>query len=617
LRYTPTFFKWLAYYARYKTFRYSTFDVETKPDKARGVFIFFYTLGLFYGMKLKSLQIFGFIAVTALGGLAYWRYIEAQPKLIENERAFKGRVFQIEEIEVKKSYHRLGLRDSTGLYQARLPKSEGEKLQLGALIYGNGKLFPLPAPSHPDAFDYGRYLKFLGYSGILHLRRFTSMEKGGAKDQIIPKFRQEIAKSIDEWNWTAKEKAIYKALFLGLKSDLDAESRDHFKGAGLMHLLAVSGLHLGIVYLLLGYVARGFYYLKYARILEFILLIIGLWSFAFFTGAGASVLRAATMFSFLAFGKLIKRKSSGLRPVIASAIILYWINPLIIHQLGFQLSYSAVIGIIFLVPKLNAWHQISWPLIGPLQQIIYVSIAAQAFTLPLSLYYFGSFPSYFLISNLVLLPLMPLVMYVGFLILILDRLDIHSFLMDLYPYLLRFIEGFSAWISNLPQALLELSMSFQSMVLILCFYAWWIVSKAVKRKLIAMALCLWLGGSLFTLIQNYNQRPTITLYSNHSDRVDFRYGGAHQEINLERDLPFINPFLKLEAHEDGKIIGGFDPSVERVAFIWKESQVKALDSLQAVIYLGKDPNEEKRLKQRTEPLGIEFRSARRRWISYP
>lgn len=568
-------------------------------------------------MKLRPQQILGFLALIGLGTLAYWRYRDAQPQQIQLEQNFSGQSFQIEQIDFRQYYAQLSLRNSCRLYLAKVSKTHAESLRAGTLIYGHGKFSPLPAQATPEAFDYGKYLKFQGYSGLVQWKRWSAADPKENKLQIIAQFRQRVAKSIDGWNWSSKEKAIYKALFLGLKSDLDTESRQNFQGAGLMHLLAVSGLHLGIVYLLLGYISRGFSYLKYGRILEFTLIIIGLWSFALFTGAGASVLRAATMFSFLALGRLIHRKSSGLRPVIASAIILFWINPLIIHQVGFQLSYSAVIGIIFLVPKLNAWHQFGWGPLANLQQIIYVSIAAQLFTLPLSLYYFGSFPSYFLLSNLILLPLMPIVMYGGFLVLVLDLLGIGNFIKELYPYLLYFIESFSAWISHLPKALLDISLGLPSVVLVLLFYTWWIVTKASKLKVINMALMLWIAGSLFSIAGNHFQEAGILVVPKDLETLKFSNGASEEEVNLNEELPYISPYLKLESEKDGIIKAQFGAKGREVVILNNASQVKGLDSIQAILYLGKDLQKEQVLRERSKQAGFEFRSARRQWISYP
>lgn len=568
-------------------------------------------------MKLKPQQILGFLALIGLIALAYWRYRDAQPQLIQIEQNFSGQSFQIEQIDFRQHYAQLSLRDSSRLYLAKVSRTDTQKMQAGTLIYGNGKFSPLPAQVAPNAFDYGKYLKFQGYSGLVRLKRWSATGEKENKLQIIPQFRQRVAKSIDCWSWSAKEKAIYKALFLGLKSDLDTESRQNFQGAGLMHLLAVSGLHLGIVYLLLGYVARSFTYLKYARVIEFTLVVIGLWSFAFFTGAGASVLRAATMFSFLALGRLIKRKGSGLRPVIASAIILFWINPLIIHQVGFQLSYSAVIGIIFLVPKFNAWHQFGWKPLANLQQIIYVSIAAQLFTLPLSLYYFGSFPTYFILSNLILLPLMPIVMYGGFLVLVLDLVGMGNFIKELYPYLLRFIEGFSAWISHLPKALIDVSLGLPSAVLVLLFYTWWILSNARRPKVINMALVLWIAGSLFSIAENHFQEAKILVVQKELETLKFSNGALDAEINLNEELPYISPYLKLESEKDGIIKVQFGAKGREVVLLNNASPVKGLDSIQAIVYLGKDLQKEQVLRARSKQAGFEFRSARRKWISYP
>jgi len=150
-----------------------------------------------------------------------------------------------------------------------------------------------------------------------------------------------------------KNYAVGSALILGHKDELEQDILKTYASAGAMHVLAVSGLHVGIIFLMLNYVFKGLENIKkYGRLFKAILLIVALWIYAFITGLSPSVLRAATMFSFIVIGQSTYRSTNIYNTLSASAFLLILINPFIITQVGFQLSYLAVIGIVYLQPRL-------------------------------------------------------------------------------------------------------------------------------------------------------------------------------------------------------------------------------------------------------------------------
>ena len=205
-----------------------------------------------------------------------------------------------------------------------------------------------------------------------------------------------------------KQLKVASALLLGYRENLDKELVKSYASAGAMHVLAVSGLHVGILYLLL---TRIFSFLKKVKKVKngkfilTILIVSFLWFYAIMTGLSASVMRATTMFSFIVIGnELLNRKTSIYNTLAVSAIILMIINPFIVYQVGFQLSYVAVVGIVYLQPKLNRLFYSRYKLVRGVWAITCVSLAAQIATFPLSLHYFHQFSTYFFISNLIVIP---------------------------------------------------------------------------------------------------------------------------------------------------------------------------------------------------------------------
>ena len=199
---------------------------------------------------------------------------------------------------------------------------------------------------------------------------------------------------------------------MGEKTALDREEMEGFAQAGLAHFLAISGLHIGLLMLLFRFLLWPLRFLPKGDLLLSLTVISLLWGYAFFVGAFPSVLRAVTLFSAIQLGHAVQRKLPTAYLVLLSMVILLFVSPRLILQLGFQLSYLAVFGILFLLPifQLN----ISFPPLRWFWSLTLVSLAAQIAVAPLSIYHFQQFPALFLLSNWVVLSLMGAFLYLGF-----------------------------------------------------------------------------------------------------------------------------------------------------------------------------------------------------------
>jgi competence protein ComEC len=298
------------------------------------------------------------------------------------------------------------------MYQTSLP---GDK------ILFNARLNLIPPPKNPHEFDYRNYLHLhqVYAQGYTTDAKIITTEKWSIM-RWASSFRAELLMLIDEMNLEADEKAIASALLLGYRHFITDETIQAFAGAGAMHVLAVSGLHVGILYMVVAFFLKVDRRKPHKNNWRKVLVIIAIiWMYAILTGLSPSVTRAAVMFTFLAVGGLMKRKTSSIQAIIASAMVLLAFNPNYLFEVGFQLSYAAVFGIIYLQPKIyrlipripNRMLDYAW-------QITAVSIAAQAATFPLSVYYFHQFPLLFVFSNLFVIPLAFLTMGYGLFVLI-------------------------------------------------------------------------------------------------------------------------------------------------------------------------------------------------------
>lgn len=299
----------------------------------------------------------------------------------------------------------------------------------------------MSTPKNPNEFDYRNYLNLRAVYHQAYLDsnswKTTSENKGNQLLVWSIQLRKKLTDQVDSWQLSENEKSVSKALLLGYRHDIDNDLLKAYSSAGAMHVLAVSGLHVGIIYVVLLYLLNIFGNAKGIKRFRTLILILALWSYALVTGLSPSVVRAATMFSFVAVAAGFNRQTSVYNTIIASALLLLLIKPTYLFEVGFQLSYLAVLGIVWLQPRFNSlWQPKNWVL-KQAWDITTVSLAAQLATFPFGLYYFHQFPTLFLVSNWVVIPLVSVLMYVGLFTLAISSLCIGAaLLVKLYGYLL-------------------------------------------------------------------------------------------------------------------------------------------------------------------------------------
>lgn len=264
-------------------------------------------------------------------------------------------------------------------------------------------------PGNPAEFDYRQYM---AYQGIYHQQYLTADRWAIIASETMPpwwgwaeKWRRNCQEILLRYVHDRRAQGIALAITLGLKSHLDGEVQNAYAAAGAMHVLAVSGLHVGIIYLIINFLLKPLLQLPTGgTLLHTAICLQTLWLYAALTGFSPSVQRAAVMFSFVIVGRAIQRQSSIYNTLACSAFALLWFNPFLMYSVGFQLSYLAVFGIVYLQPKIAAWWEPRHWLTTKLWDLTAVSIAAQIATFPLSLYYFHQFPVYFWIANIFVIP---------------------------------------------------------------------------------------------------------------------------------------------------------------------------------------------------------------------
>ncbi len=348
-------------------------------------------------------------------------------------------------------------------------------LEVGEKMVLAGDLKNINTPLNPYQFNYSEYMENLGVLRQLNLRPQELMLLGNSSTNLrslAGDLREKIIKALKAKDFEADELAIIQALLLGQRQEISQEIYSNYAAAGVIHILAVSGLHVGIILLLLNRVLQPLERIRGGKVVKTLLLLFLLWGFAVLAGLSPSVVRAVSMFSFVAIGMQLNRRTSVLNTLFMSLLVLLLVNPGYITQVGFQLSYAAVISIVLIQPPLYNLYTGDSRFIKYFWGIFTVTLAAQAGVFPLSLFYFHQFPGLFLLSNLVILPFLGIILGLGIFVMILGLLNLLPvFLAEIFGAIISALNSFVAWTASKEDFIFQ-NIGFS---LLLCIFSYFIV----------------------------------------------------------------------------------------------------------------------------------------------
>ena len=368
-------------------------------------------------------------------------------------------------------------------------------------------------PLNPHQFNYKNYLHKLGiYDQIVIQNQNYTLLKNSTPTSygVAAQLRSKIISSLHLANFGKEELSIIQALLLGQKNDISEATYSDYKNAGAVHILALSGLHIGILLLLLQFVLKPLEYLPKGKTIKLITTVLLLWCFAFLAGLSASIIRAVTMFSFVAYALYLNRPSNTYNILALSMFfILLIINPTLLFQAGFQMSYAAVFAIVWLYPILQKLWTPKQFIFKKIWQLLSVSLAAQIGVLPLSLFYFHQFPGLFFISNLIIVPFLGVILGIGILVIILAVFQtLPQFLSSFYNAIIATMNTLIGYIAN-QEAFIFKSISFDALQLILAYL--FLIGFAITKikttfKKVAFVVAVLIGLQGYTLYTKYQSR---------------------------------------------------------------------------------------------------------------
>lgn len=464
-----------------------------------------------------------------LSGHTFLCRIESRP--VAKGRIFSGSALTIAGMNSTSSWNPLKTRIMIYFKEDSLCNELG----YGDLIIIKGNLDTIAGPPNPHMFNYSKYLdnRQIYHQLFVDKGNWTRLGRTGVNPLFLlaEKCRMAFLETFRQFSIVGQDFALVSALLLGNSEYLDAEIRQEFSYAGATHVLSVSGLHVGIVYIaadkMLFFLKRG----RKTRRLHTILTILLIWIYAVITGLCTSVTRASLMFSLVAAGKMLKRSSENYNVLIVSAFLQVLINPFETTQVGFQLSYLAVLGIFAFYKPTEEMISTENRIISWLWPLISVSLAAQLATSPLSCYYFNMFPVYFLIANLIVVPLSGLIIYLAIALLAAGTAGItHEWLALPLKWGLQLMRGSVDMIQSWPGAVIEPIVMTESQVLlfylaIIAVFAFFVLEKR-QWAFVFLASFICIAG--ISTFENFRKMKnnTLAIYNvNGSTAIDLIAGG--------------------------------------------------------------------------------------------
>jgi competence protein ComEC len=369
------------------------------------------------------------------------------------------------------------------------------EIEIESSLEVTGSIYKNRKPANPNQFDYGKYLENKQiyaqmYAGVENIK--INSERVKTITYFASKLRNKIIHNLEKNHFNRTELSVVAALILGQQQDISKEVLRDYQYAGAIHILSVSGLHVGFILLFITYLLKPIPNTKKGALLKVTIVIASLWSFGILAGLAPSVVRSVTMFSFVSVGMFLRRSINIYHTLLISAFLILLFEPSFLFDVGFQLSYIALFFIIWLQPLLASIWTPKHKITSYFWEIITVSFAAQIGTFPLSIYYFHQFPGLFFLTNIVILPALSLILGLGVLVMILAAFDfVWIPLLKMLEWSIWLLDKVIAWVASFEDFIFKdvpLN-SYMMLTWYLLLFSWIIFLKKPNFKKLVLSLC--------------------------------------------------------------------------------------------------------------------------------
>lgn len=392
------------------------------------------------------------------------------------------------------------------------------------LDYGSEIIFSAPLQEiknagNPGGFDYKRYSLFQDITHQAYLKKgdfiILSEKKQTVFNNVLFSMRKKVLFILRKNIPGEKESGLAEALLIGYKDDLDKDLVQSYTNTGVVHIIAISGLHLGLIYWLFIQLLKPLRKRKISKWLNPVIIISGLWLFSLLAGGQPSVLRSAVMFTCIVLADSLSRKPSIFNTLAFSALLLLCINPYWLWDVGFQLSYVAVLSIVIFMKPIYDLFYIKNKILDFIWKLNAVSIAAQVLTTPFSIYHFHQFPDFFLLTNFIAVPLSSVIVIGEILLCVFSFIPfLASIIGKILSWLIWFMNTYIEKIESLPGSLwdgMQINI-IQAILLIVAVagFGYWLLEKKKNGALIGIAaLLFFICFRSYSFYQSYHQKKVI------------------------------------------------------------------------------------------------------------
>ncbi len=457
--------------------------------------------------------------------------------LLEKNKSYKA------EAVVDNILHNETVKNTAGKIIIYFEKDSANELSLkyGDKILISKKLQEIRNSGNPGAFNYQRYSAFRQIFHNVFLKKNDWLLLDGKNinpfNQFLFTARRNVLNILQKnMQGHDDQLAIAEALLIGYMQDLDKDLVQAYSNTGVVHIIAISGMHLALIYVMLVWIFNKMPFIRKSKIIKVIFILSCLWLFSLLTGGAASILRSAVMFSCIVIGENFGRKTSIYNSLAASAFILLCYNPYFLWDVGFQLSYLAVLGIVIFQKPIYHLLYIKNKWVNKLWALVSVSLAAQIFTFPVCIYYFHQFPTLFLFTNIIMVPLSSLILFVEIFLIALAWMPfVGSLIGKLTWWLVWLMNKIILWFNDLPFALWDrISASVASTLILYAFIVcagYWLLNKS--KTALRLSLLLLLGFVIltgYTKWQTAIQQKLIVYNVPQHQSIDFINGNTYKFI---------------------------------------------------------------------------------------
>ena len=424
--------------------------------------------------------------------------------------------------------------ETTGRILLNIRKNSLEQsIKIGTHLRISGILIENSKAKNPNQFDYGKYLENKQIYAQIYSDYSTSKT-----NLIIDKnvwyyasaIRNNILRNLEKNNFSKAELNVAAALILGQQQDISPDIIKDYQYAGAVHILSISGLHIGFILLFVTFILKPFPNTRKGSFIKLIIIIISLISFGIIAGLAPSVVRSVVMFSFVAIGMYLRRSTNIFHTLLVSMLLILLFQPSFLFDVGFQLSYVALFFILWLQPILAEIWKPKNKVANYFWEILTVSIAAQIGALPLSIYYFHQFPGLFFITNLIVIPFISLIMGLGVLVMVLAAFDfVPLFLSKSLEWSITILNKIINSIASIKQFIIQdIPFNWQLLIslylLIICIIIWIKKTNFIRLTMTLSAVLIFQGTYFGTQWTIGKQKELVIFNSKKNTLISERKG---------------------------------------------------------------------------------------------